>query len=231
MPTTLSPDLRSRPPHLRTWRDGWRHLRFLLLFSPRWLFFYPGLALMPIGLVAMIALLPGELRALRGRLRRPHAGLRERDDRRRLPGDAVRRLRPLLRDDSGFLPGKPWIADLNEKLSLEAGALVGLGLIVAGFAMSIVAIFVWGDSGFADLDYRETLRLVIPASTMLILGVQTVLASFFISILGIRARSRPRLIATKARHEGFGLNPAPSWKSPTESQKLQSPWMSFQENQ
>jgi hypothetical protein len=87
---------------------------------------------------------------------------------------------------SGFLPGKPWIADLNEKLSLEAGALVGLGLIVAGFAMSVVALFVWGDSGFADLDYRETLRLVIPASTMLILGVQTVLASFFISILGIR---------------------------------------------
>ena len=61
MPTTLSPDLRSRPPHLRPWRDGWRHLRFLFLFSPRWLFFYPGLALMLIGAVAMIALLPGTL--------------------------------------------------------------------------------------------------------------------------------------------------------------------------
>jgi glycosyltransferase involved in cell wall biosynthesis len=63
VPTTLSPDLRSRPPHLRPWRDGWRHLRFLFLFSPRWLFFYPGLALMLIGTVAMIALLPGTLDA------------------------------------------------------------------------------------------------------------------------------------------------------------------------
>ena len=63
VPTTLSPDGRVRPPHLRTWRDGWRHLRFLLLFSPRWLFFYPGLALMVIGLVAMVAAAAGDLRS------------------------------------------------------------------------------------------------------------------------------------------------------------------------
>ena len=186
VPTTLSPDLRSRPPHLRTWRDGWRHLRFLLLFSPRWLFFYPGLALMAIGLVATIALLPGELRAFGvgfdvHTLVYANAMI--------VVGYQAMLFAVFARFyamTSGFLPGKPWIADLNEKLSLEAGALVGLGLIVAGFAMSIVALVVWGDSGFADLDYRETLRLVIPASTMLILGVQTVLASFFISILGIR---------------------------------------------
>ena len=105
--------------------------------------------------------------------------------------------------------------------------------------MSIVALFVWGDSGFADLDYRETLRLVDPRATLLILGVQTVLASFFISILGIDARracrrSGPQATAadrTKALQAGFGLKAAPSWKRPTESQKLQSPWMSFQENQ
>jgi glycosyltransferase involved in cell wall biosynthesis len=186
VPTTLSPDLRSRPPHLRTWRDGWRHLRFLLLFSPRWLFFYPGLALMAIGLVATIALLPGELRAFGvgfdvHTLVYANAMI--------VVGYQAMLFAVFARFyamTSGFLPGKAWIADLNERLSLETGALVGIGLIVAGFAMSIVAIFVWGDSGFADLDYRETLRLVIPASTLLILGVQTVLASFFISILGIR---------------------------------------------
>jgi glycosyltransferase involved in cell wall biosynthesis len=186
VPTTLSPDLRSRPPHLRTWRDGWRHLRFLLLFSPRWLFFYPGLALMAIGLVATIALLPGELRVFGvgfdvHTLVYANAMI--------VVGYQAMLFAVFARFyamTSGFLPGKPWIVELNEKLSLEAGALVGLGLIVAGLAMSVVALFVWGDSGFADLDYRETLRLVVPASTMLILGVQTVLASFFISILGIR---------------------------------------------
>ena len=59
VPTTLRPDGRSRPPHLRTWRDGWRHLRFLLMYSPRWLFFYPGLALLAFGLIGTVLLLPG----------------------------------------------------------------------------------------------------------------------------------------------------------------------------
>ena len=61
VPTTLSPDGRSRPPHLRSWRDGWRHLRFLLLYSPRWLFFYPGIATLAVGLFASALLLPGPL--------------------------------------------------------------------------------------------------------------------------------------------------------------------------
>jgi hypothetical protein len=192
VPTTLSPDLRSRPPHLRTWRDGWRHLRFLLLFSPRWLFFYPGLALMAIGLVAMIALLPGELRLLGTGFdvhTLVYASAMIVVGYQAILFAVFARIYAMT---SGFLPGKQWIEDLNEKLSLEAGALVGLGLIVAGLVMSIVAFFVWGHSGFAELDYRDTLRLVIPASTMLILGVQTVLASFFVSILGIERSPGPR---------------------------------------
>jgi hypothetical protein len=190
VPTTLSPDLRTRAPHLRTWSDGWRHLRFLLLFSPRWLFFYPGLALSLIGLVAMIALLPGELR-LFGTGFDVHtlvyASAMIVVGYQAMLFAVFARIYAMT---TGFLPGKPWIEDLNEKLTLEAGALVGLGLIFAGIVMSIVAIFVWGDSGFADLDYRETLRLVIPAATLLILGVQTVLASFFVSILGIERSPR-----------------------------------------
>jgi glycosyltransferase involved in cell wall biosynthesis len=190
VPTTLSPDLRSRPPHLRTWSDGWRHLRFLLLFSPRWLFFYPGLALSLIGLLAMIALLPGELR-LFGTGFDVHtlvyASAMIVVGYQAMLFAVFARIYAMT---TGFLPGKPWIVKLSERVSLEAGALVGLGLIVGGIAMSAVAIAVWGDSGFADLDYRETLRLVIPASTMLILGVQTVLASFFISILEIERAPR-----------------------------------------
>jgi glycosyltransferase involved in cell wall biosynthesis len=190
VPTTLSRDLRSRPPHLRPWRDGWRHLRFLFLFSPRWLFFYPGLALMVLGLAAMIALLPGELR-LFGLGFDVHtmvyAGAMIIVGYQAMLFAVFARIYAMT---SGFLPGKPWIEELNEQLSLEAGALAGLALIVAGLAMSIVALVVWGHSGFAHLDYRNTLRLVIPASTMLVLGVQTVLASFFISILGIERSGR-----------------------------------------
>ncbi|MGN6586484.1 MAG: glycosyltransferase family 2 protein, partial [Solirubrobacterales bacterium] len=82
-------------------------------------------------------------------------------------------------------PAKPWIRNLEERISVEAGALVGLALILAGLATSIVAIAVWGGSGFEELEYRHTMRLVVPAATSLILGVQTVLASFFVSILKI----------------------------------------------
>ena len=191
VPTTLSPDLRSRPPHLRTWRDGWRHLRFLLLFSPRWLFFYPGLALMALGLVTMVALLPGELRLFGVGFdvhTLVYASAMIVVGYQAMLFAVFARIYAMT---SGFLPGKAWIAELSERLSLEAGALAGLGLILAGLAMSVVAIFVWGDAGFADLDYRETLRLVVPAGTMLILGVQTVLASFFISILGIQRTTAP----------------------------------------
>jgi hypothetical protein len=193
VPTTLSPDLRSRPPHLRTWRDGWRHLRFLLLFSPRWLFFYPGLALMAIGLVAMIALLPGELR-LFGTGFDVHtlvyASAMIVVGYQAILFAVFARIYAMT---TGFLPPRRWLEDLLDRVSLEAGALVGLGLILAGLAMSAIALFTWGDTGFAELDYRDTLRLVIPASTMLILGVQTVLASFFVSILGIEhSGSAPR---------------------------------------
>jgi glycosyltransferase involved in cell wall biosynthesis len=185
VPTTLAPVLRSRKPHLRPWRDGWRHLRFLLLLSPRWLFFYPGLALMALGVAMTIALLPGELRLF-------DVGF---DVHTLVYASAMivvgyqamlfAVFSRIYAMTSGFLPGRPWIVDLNERLSLEAGALVGVGLVLAGGAMSVVALFVWGHAGFHDLDYRDTLRLVIPACTLLILGVQTVLASFFISILGI----------------------------------------------
>jgi glycosyltransferase involved in cell wall biosynthesis len=190
VPTTLSPALRSRPPHLRPWRDGWRHLRFLLLFSPRWLFFYPGLALMLVGLAAMIALLPGEISVLGAHFdvhTLVYASAMVVVGYQAMLFAVFARIYAMT---SGFLPGKPWIESLHERLSLETGAIAGLGLIVAGLAMSVVAIFVWGDSGFADLDYRETMRLVVPAATLLILGVQTVLASFFISILGIERSPR-----------------------------------------
>jgi glycosyltransferase involved in cell wall biosynthesis len=190
VPTTLSPAMRSRKPHLRPWRDGWRHLRFLLLFSPRWLFFYPGVALMLVGVAVTIALLPGELRLL-------GVGF---DVHTMVYASAMivvgyqailfAGFARIYAAAAGFLPRKPWIEDLTERLSLEAGAVAGLALLLAGFATSVIALAIWGGSGFHRLDYRETLRLVIPAATLLVLGVQTVLASFFVSILGIEHSGR-----------------------------------------
>jgi glycosyltransferase involved in cell wall biosynthesis len=185
VPTTLSLALRSRAPHLRPWRDGWRHLRFLLLFSPRWLFFYPGLALMLAGLILMVALLPGELRAFGSGFdvhTMVYASALTVVGYQAILFAGFARIYAMT---AGFLPGKRWVEDLTDRLSLEAGILAGAALVLAGIVMSVIALLEWGDADFHRLDYRDTLRLVIPASTMLILGVQTVFASFFVSILGI----------------------------------------------
>ena len=190
VPTTLSPDLRSRPPHLRPWRDGWRHLRFLFLFSPRWLFFYPGLALMLVGTVAMIALLPGTLKAF-------GAGF---DVHTMVYASAMivvgyqailfAVFARVYAMTEGFLPAQEGLQRLMGRVNLEVGLITGALLTLAGVVLAIVAIAIWGGRGFSELDYRDTLRIVIPSATLLMLGVQTVLGSLFLSILGIRQSSQ-----------------------------------------
>jgi glycosyltransferase involved in cell wall biosynthesis len=186
VPTTLSPAMRSRPPHLRPWRDGWRHLRFLFLFSPRWLFFYPGLALMLIGLTLMIVLLPGSL-TIFGTTFDVHTmvyasamivvGFQA------ILFAIFARVYAMI---EGFLPAQPKLEDLMERVTLETGLIAGAVLILGGVVLAVVVLAIWGGTGFNELNYRDTLRLVIPSSTMLMLGVQTVLGSLFLSILGIR---------------------------------------------
>jgi glycosyltransferase involved in cell wall biosynthesis len=198
VPTTLSPTLRSRRPHLRPWRDGWRHLRFLLLFSPRWLFFYPGLVLMIIGLMMMIILLPGELNLLGTRFdvhTIVYASALTVVGYQAILFAIFARVYAIT---EGFLPGNRRLEDLMDKLTLETGLLAGATLVLAGFILSVVALVIWGGTGFHQLNYRETLRIVVPASMMLMLGVQTILASFFLSILGIQ--HSPYHISDLSRH-------------------------------
>jgi glycosyltransferase involved in cell wall biosynthesis len=190
VPTTLSTDLRSRPPHLRPWRDGWRHLRFLFLFSPRWLFFYPGLALMLIGAAAMIALLPGTLEVF-GTAFDVHTMVYA--SAMTVVGYQAIQFAVFARVyamTEGFLPAQPSLERWMGRVTLEVGLLVGAALTLGGVVLAIVALAIWGGGGFDELDYRDTLRIVIPSATMLMLGVQTVLGSLFLSILGIR-ESRP----------------------------------------
>jgi glycosyltransferase involved in cell wall biosynthesis len=188
VPTTLSPDGRSRPPHLRTWRDGWRTLRFFLLYSPRWLFLYPGLALMLVGTLAGLWLLP-----------LPRTVGSVTFDVHTLVYAAVAVLlgsqaiafavfTKVFAISEGLHPPDPVLDGLFSYVTLEIGLLVGTLLTISGLATSVYAVGRWQNQHFGALDYSQTMRLVIPAALLLTLGVQTVFASFFMSVLGLRRR-------------------------------------------
>jgi hypothetical protein len=186
VPTTLKKDGRSRPPHLRSWRDGWRHLRFLLLFSPRWLFLLPGVLLFVFGIaagamvaagpvtigsvtfdvdtlvVASAAVVIGFQGVLFWLFTRVYAG------------------------SEGFLPEEPKVQQILGRLSLERGLLLGLGIGIAGLVGLIFSLVNWSGSGFHNLNYEHELRLMIPSATALVVSCQLILGTFFLSILGIK---------------------------------------------
>lgn len=189
VPTTLFPDGRSRPPHLRSWRDGWRHLRFLLLFSPRWLFLYPGLVLMAVGLLGMLVLLPGQRHLFNLTLdihTLLYAGAAI-----NLGAQAVcfALFAKVYTIQKGLLPADSRIEQVTSKVTLERGLIFGALLIVAGLGGSLYAVLRWGHTGFGPLNAADTMRLTIPSVTAIIFGMQTVFASFFLSalLLGRRA--------------------------------------------
>jgi len=188
VPTRLSPDGRSRPPHLRTWRDGWRHLRFLLLYSPRWLFLYPGMALMLIGCLLAVWLLPGprvvgsvtfDVHTLVYAAAFVLLGFQ---------AIAFAVFTKVFAISEGLLPADPTLDSLFQYITLEIGLAVGALLGIAGLATSVYALSAWGSKHFGALDYAHTMRLVIPAALFLTLGAQTIFASFFMSVLGLRRR-------------------------------------------
>ena len=188
VPTTLSPDGRSHPPHLRSWRDGWRHLRFLLLYSPRWLFFYPGVAAFVVGIVLSAALLPGPLRvgafnfdvdtltyALGLVLIGAHIMV-----------FAVSA--KVFGVQAGFLPVNPRLERLFKVITLETGLLAGCLLLLLGAGILGYAIYLWHATGFGALSATRMLRLTLPSATLLLLGVEVIFSSFFLSLLGLNRR-------------------------------------------
>jgi glycosyltransferase involved in cell wall biosynthesis len=188
VPTTLSPDGRDRAPHLRTWRDGWRSLRFLLLYSPSWLFLYPGLIAMGVGTVVM-ALLAARSRTIGGITFDAHTLLYA----------AVAVIigyqavifalgARLFAIAEGLLPPSEGWSRLFRVVKLEVGLVTGFALFALGLAGSVAALVHWGDNAFGPLRYATTLRLVIPSAALLAIGSQTILASFFLSILALRRR-------------------------------------------
>ena len=189
VPITLHPDgRRSHGPHLRTFRDGWRSLRFFLLYSPRWLFLIPGLLLLILGVAGYALALPGV--SLGGLRFDAHTLL-------------VASLAILLGYQSilfailsktfavttGLLPEDPRVERFFEIMDLERGLALGFGSLLLGIGLLAAALLQWRDAGFGDLDYARTMRWVIPGVTLAALGFQTILNGWFVSILGMGRRS------------------------------------------
>ncbi len=185
VPTTLSPDGRSRPSHLRSWRDGWRHLRFMLLYCPRWLFLYPGVAIMLAGILVIAWLLPGPQRV--GRFTLDVHTLLYAAAAVLVGFQAVlfSALGKIFAMTTGLAPETPKWQRLFRWITLEVGLLAGTVLFAAGLIGSFVAVGIWRDRSFGSLDPTYMLRLVVPSVVAMALGCQIILSSFFLSMLGL----------------------------------------------
>lgn len=184
IPIRLHVDGRDRPPHLNSWQDGWRHLRFLLIFSPRWLFVLPGLILMGLGLLGMLALLPGPLTI----------GTVTFDIHSLLycAGSIVLGTQMFymgcMAAAMGFAfnvlpPGRT--SRLAGRITLERGLLIGGLALLAGFALSLKTVIDWEHTGFSHLNPVQTMRSTIPAVALMIVGVQTMITSLLLSAFDI----------------------------------------------
>ena len=188
VPITLRPDQRRmRSKHLRTFRDGWRHLRFYLLYSPRWLFLLPGALLLQIGILGYAFAIPGM-----------HVGGAELDVNTLLFSSLFIELgyqsvlfavlTKAFAVAQGLLPSTPRVERFFTIFNLERGLLAGAVITVVGVVLLAAVLREWWAAGFGPLDYRHTLRLSIPGMMFTSLGIQTLFFSFFASILGLRRK-------------------------------------------
>lgn len=185
VPTTLKKDGRSRPPHLRSWRDGWRHLRFLLIYSPRWLYLYPGLGALGIGLIATLALLIGPVSI--GRVGFDIGTMAYAAALAILGYQAIlfSVMLKLFAAREGFLPMSQTYRRLVERFSVERGLVIGMVIFVAGILAGVLQLFRWGGANFGAMDAERTIRIAIPAVLGVVLGFQTIMFSMFTGVLSI----------------------------------------------
>ncbi|CAG0967981.1 putative glycosyltransferase [Anaerolineales bacterium] len=185
VPTTLSPDGRDRPPHLRSFRDGWRHLRFLLIYSPTWLFFYPGLALFVLGSLVSLALFFGPV----------DIGFRYIDFHTFIATGALvflginmisfATITRVFAFQSGLMPVAPKFFHLFKYINLEKGLLAGFSIFLLGLILMIRALFL--SPNFEQIGFSASVRLVFGGSLALVSGAQVIFTSFVLSMLGMKA--------------------------------------------
>ncbi|GLZ52727.1 glycosyltransferase family 2 protein [Actinomycetospora sp. NBRC 106378] len=182
VPTTLRPDGRSRAPHLNTWRDGWRHLRFLLALSPRWLFFYPALVLQVVGLVGLVWLAFGpqrvggvgfDLHSMLAFATMFIAGMQ---------GMGIAVVTRSYAAHLGLLRHSDRLERLLTRFSLERGLVAGALMLLLGVACFVVALTDWGANGFGALDVVQTMRVPILGTVLIISAFQLISVSFTLSL-------------------------------------------------
>ena len=185
VPTTLSPDGRTRTPHLRSWSDGWRHLKFLFMHSPNWLFLYPGVICSLIGLVMTTLLLFGPITVIDVTF----------DIHTMLYSSALLIIgvntvlfslyTKAYAIHSKFIPVNHSIKYM-EKITIEKGILSGVLLFLLGIIVTILAFVYWQQKSFGGLDPQKVMRITIPALTLMVTGIQIIYGSFFLGILNIK---------------------------------------------
>lgn len=190
VPITLYPDGRSRPPHLRSWRDGWRHLRFMLCYTPRWLFLYPGLGMLALGVLILVALAAGP---------RSISGVTFDTNTLAVGGlmsvvgfqiVAFALLSTVYAVSQGLLPhDQTPLPTFRKHVTLEVGLSAGLVLALVGLVLIGRVFFHWWGTGFGPLDPSATIRFVVLGVVLVALGVQAGFSSFLLSILGMTPRN------------------------------------------
>jgi len=209
VPATLEKDGRSRPPHLRPWRDGWRHLRFMLLFSPNWLFLYPGLLLMASGIalgggLVMTPLHVGDLRFSVGTLiycvTLVEVGFQA------LWFALLSRAYAV---QEGLVPQSWRMRQLDRWVTLEGGLLAGLGLLGIGFVLLGYAVSIWSSARFGVLNVNEIARICITSSLALSMGFEVMLSSLLLSTLRLNVRSMPASEGMRSMPGSEGMRSMP----------------------
>lgn len=187
VPTMLSPDGRSRPPHLRSWRDGWRHLRFLLMMSPRWLMLYPGAFLIAAGTAAEVAILRGpviidgvgfDIHTMLYAAGATILGVQL------LLFSLVARTVGVLKN---LLPVTPALERFLRIFTLERGILLGLTLGLCGFGLALLSVVSWAHARLTALDPVTMMRVAIPSVTLMLAGAEIVFASFLLGFIDVGA--------------------------------------------
>jgi hypothetical protein len=191
VPITLHKDGRSRPPHLKPWRDGWRHLRFMLLFSPRWLFLVPGIFLSLLGIVFAARLSFGDFQIDKVQL---NVGTLAVACMTIIVGFqlvAFAFFTKVFAIAEGLLPDDPKLSRVFKIFTLEKGIVFGLLVLIAGIVLLVQAVWIWQQANYGILpSTEENLRRLTPAATLIVLGIQTIFSSFFMSALGLKTATR-----------------------------------------
>ncbi|MGB9409399.1 MAG: glycosyltransferase family 2 protein [Terracidiphilus sp.] len=208
VPTTLSPDGRSRPPHLLPYRDGWRHLRFMLLFSPNWLFLYPGIVMMLVGLGVGGLLLAQPIHVNSIRL-----GL---DTLVYCSTFVVAGFQAILFSllsrmyaiQEGLYPKTARDHKYGQLITLERGLVTGAAILLTGLASALYAVWEWKQHAFGLLETEWIARIVIPSSVALSLGIEIILFSFLLSTFGLKVRPYAAMVEEIERTHARGAESA-----------------------